>query len=138
MRRRDFLAALGGATLARPRITWAQQDRIRRVAVLMNGLPTDPEYGSYPATFVDALAKLGWAEGRNLRIDVRWNKGDVEQTSKNNAIEAVDLGPDAILASTSPNLRAAQAVTHSIPIVFVFVFGGVTRTSWKMYTRRHF
>ena len=120
MKRRDLIA-FGVAAFCGPCVSWAQQDRVRRVAVLMNGVENDPEWGSYPAVFVEALAKLGWTEGGNLAIDIRWNGGDVEQTSKINAIEAVGLAPDAILASTSPNLKAAQRATKSIPIVFVAV-----------------
>lgn len=100
---------------------------MRRVAILMNGLETDRIWGSYLAAFRESLTILGWAEGQNLRIDVRWNNGPDERVSLANAAELIGFDPDVILASTSPNLKAAQASTHSIPIVFVSVSDPVTQ-----------
>src|SRR4051794_3789926 len=76
MQRREFIAGLGGA-VAWPLTASAQQDgRLRRIGVLMNAAATETEYQSYLAAFIQGLRQLGWTEGQNLRIDVRWNAGD--------------------------------------------------------------
>ena len=76
MRRREFIAGLGGAVVW-PLVARAQQDeRGRRVGVLMNSVATDTEYQSYAAGFVQGLRQLGWIEGKNIRVDVRWMAGD--------------------------------------------------------------
>jgi len=77
MRRRKFITLLGGAAAAWPLAARAQQSqRIRRVGVLMNGAATEAAPQSYVAAFPQALQQLGWTEGQNLRVDVRWNAGD--------------------------------------------------------------
>ena len=81
MKRREFITLLGGAT-AWPLAARAQQgERMRRIGVLMGSAESDPEYQGSVASFRDALAKLGWVEGRNLRIDYRWAGGDVGKLS---------------------------------------------------------
>jgi putative ABC transport system substrate-binding protein len=76
MRRRDFITLLGGAA-SWPLAARAQQpDHVRRIGVLMNAAATDAEFQSYVAAFVQGLRQLGWTEGQNLRIDIRWNAGD--------------------------------------------------------------
>jgi putative ABC transport system substrate-binding protein len=78
IRRRDFITLLGGAA-AWPVAARAQQgDRMRRIGVLMSGDENDPE-GRYSA-FTQVLAKLGWTDGRNVRVDVRWGRADINRT----------------------------------------------------------
>jgi putative ABC transport system substrate-binding protein len=119
MRRREVITLLGAAA-AWPLAARAQQNGVRRIGVLMGWAETDPEAKADLAAFVQGLAQLGWAEGRNLRIDYRWANGDVERM-RTFAKELVDLRPDVILANTTPATAALQRETRAIPIVFVIV-----------------
>jgi putative ABC transport system substrate-binding protein len=121
MRRREFIRSVGGAAAAWPLIARAQQpDRMRRVGVLMGWSENDPQYPSWIAAFIQALAQLGWSDGRNIRIDVRWIHGEVDR-ARALAKELVELQPDVILAGTTPATAALQRATRTIPIVFVVV-----------------
>jgi hypothetical protein len=97
--RRDFIAALGGA-VAWPAVARAQ-DRIRRIAILMNFTSGDMVEESRLSALLDALRSLGWTEGRNARIETRWGEGNIERVRKN-AAELVAFSPDVILATTTP------------------------------------
>ena len=120
MRRREVIAALGGAAVW-PLAARAQQgERVRHVGVLMNLAADDPETGARRATFLQGMQELGWSEGRNLRIDYRWGVGDTER-HRSNAAELVALAPDVILAHGSPIMRPLQRATRTVPIVFVSV-----------------
>jgi putative ABC transport system substrate-binding protein len=81
VRRRDFITLLGGAAaVAWPLAARAEhRERIRQVGVLMNGTEGDPVYRSYVAAFLGALQRMGWREGQNLRIHLRWPAGDPER-----------------------------------------------------------
>jgi len=120
MRRREFLGALGAA--AWPLAARAQQgERMRRVGVLTGYAESDPEGQSRVAAFRERLQKLGWAEGRNIRIDARWAiAGDVEATQRY-AKELVALQPDLILSHNTPTTAALLQETRTIPIVFATV-----------------
>ncbi|HEV2552029.1 MAG TPA: ABC transporter substrate-binding protein [Stellaceae bacterium] len=122
MRRRDFIAVLGG-TLAWPLTAGAQQpERTRLVGVLMGFAETDATAQSMVAAFRDALQKLGWTEGGNLRIELRWGGYDRDRDRiKTLAKEVVDRQPDAILGQTTPVIGALSHETRTIPIVFVTV-----------------
>jgi putative ABC transport system substrate-binding protein len=121
MRRREFVTLLGGAAATWPLAARAQQSgSIRRIGVLMGWSESDPEYQSRIDAFVQVLAQLGWAEGRNLRVDVRWTNGDVQRAGIL-AKELVALQPDVILAGTTPATAALQRETRTIPIVFAVV-----------------
>jgi putative ABC transport system substrate-binding protein len=121
MRRREFITLLGGAAAAWPLTVHAQQgERIRRVGVLMAYAESDPSVQSYLAAFRGALAKLGWTDGGNLRIELRWGAADPDRI-KTFAKELVDLRPDAILGTTTPVIRALARETQTIPIVFALV-----------------
>src|SRR5271156_3751648 len=103
MRRRDFILGLGSAA-AWPAVARAQQpERMRRVGMLMAGAATEPEYESYLAAFIEGLHQLGWIEGQNLHIDVRWNAGDAA-LARTYAVELIGLVPDVILAASTVNL----------------------------------
>jgi putative tryptophan/tyrosine transport system substrate-binding protein len=118
MKRREFITLLGGAAGAWPLAAGAQQpERMRRIGVLMPFAESDPEYQGSMASFRDALVKLGWVEGRNLRIDYRWAGGDVGKLS-GYAAELVALKPDAIFVMNSVAVAALQRATRSVPIVF--------------------
>jgi putative ABC transport system substrate-binding protein len=120
MKRREFVAFLGGAA-AWPLAARAQQpDRMRRIGVLMGWSESDPEYRARVDAVVQGLAQLGWTEGRNLRVDVRWTNGDTER-ARTLAKELVGLQPDVILATTTPPTAALQRETRTIPIVFAVV-----------------
>src|SRR5262249_55045486 len=103
MRRRKFLATLGGAAAAWPLAARAQREPMRRIGVLMNGAATETIPRSYVATFVQGLRQLGWSEGQNLRIDVRWNAGDAA-LARIYAAQLIGLTPDVILAASTTNL----------------------------------
>jgi putative ABC transport system substrate-binding protein len=125
MRRRDFITLLGGATAALPLAARAQQpDRMRRIGVLMNVAADDPEGQARIVAFVQGLQQLGWSDGRNVRIDIRWGGGDPERIHKY-AAELVALAPDAILATSTIVVRPLQQATHTVPIVFVQVIDPV-------------
>ena len=79
MRRREFIALLGGAAVAWPFLVSAQGNAIRRLAVVMNYAETDPEAKRFLAAFTEKLAELGWIDGGNLRMDVRWAPGNVDR-----------------------------------------------------------
>jgi putative ABC transport system substrate-binding protein len=132
MRRREFIARLGaaGAYAAVPRLARAQQDtRVRRLAGLLQQ-SEDQALEANVVTIVNELAKLGWVEGRNLQIDVRYGRGDVDRM-RANAAELVGRAPDVIVASGPSMVRIAQQQTKTIPIVIavagdVFANGLVT------------
>ena len=120
MRRRDFITLLGGAT-AWPLAARAQQDgRVRRMGVLMQGEENDPEGKRRYSAFTQALADLGWADGRNLRTDLRWGGADTNRM-RALAQELVGLPPDIILSWGTPATVALQRETRTIPIVFAGV-----------------
>jgi putative ABC transport system substrate-binding protein len=118
MRRREFITALGGGAVAWPVAARAQQDgRVRRIGVLAGGVQNDRDEQANLGALLEHLAKLGWVEGRNLRIDLRWGVGDVERM-RAAAAELVSLTADVIVTSTGAATRAAQRATQTIPIVF--------------------
>ena len=121
MRRREFITLLGGAVAAWPLAAGAQQvTGTPRLGVLMGYAESDPEAKGFLAAFTQKLAELGWIDGRNLRMDVRWAPGNVERM-RIVAKELVELHPDAILANSTPVTAALRRETRAIPIVFTVV-----------------
>ena len=119
MRRRDFITLVGGAVVASPLAARAQQpNRMRLVGVLMGYAENDADAQSVVATFRGALTKLGWREGSNLRIEVRWAAGDVNKV-RTFAKELVGLRPEVILSQATVVTDALARETKTIPIVFV-------------------
>jgi putative ABC transport system substrate-binding protein len=119
-KRREFIT-LGSAAAAWPLAAHAQKgEQLRRVGVLMNGNERDPVYRAYVADFVQALQRLGWLEGQNLRIDLRWPPADPERIGAY-AAELVGMTPNVILCSGSGSLAALLRTTRSIKAVFVLV-----------------
>ena len=121
MRRREFITLLGGATVAWPLAAHAQQvGSARRIGVLIGFAENDPAVQSWLATFRGALTKLGWTEGSNLRIELRWAGYDPDKM-KTFAKELVNLRPDAIFSVTTPVTGALVRETQTIPIVIANV-----------------
>ena len=120
MRRREFIGGLGSTAAAWPLAARAQQgDRVRRIGVLMWLDENDPGAKSDLSAFTQALAGMGWTEGRNVRMDLRWHGGDTNRI-RALAQELVGLQPEVILASGSA-IAALQRETQTIPIVFAGV-----------------
>jgi putative ABC transport system substrate-binding protein len=121
MRRRNFIAGLASTTAAWPVAARAQQpERMRRVGVLMAFDENDPEAKIYLSGLTQGLPELGWTDGRNLHMDVRWAAGNVDRMQMF-AKELLDLQPDVILAHGTPATAAFQRETRTIPIVFAVV-----------------
>ena len=121
MRRRDFISLLGGAAAIWPCAARAQQgEPMRRIGVLMNRAADQPEGQAEVAAFQKALQQLGWNDGRNVRIDIRWSANDVDLDRKY-AAELVALAPDVVLANGTLSVAALQRVTRNLSIVFVGV-----------------
>jgi putative ABC transport system substrate-binding protein len=121
MRRREFIAGLGGA-VAWPLVARAQQDeRVRRVGILTPAIESDPEAQANIATFRLELSRLGWVDGRNVRIDYRWDGRTSNGKLGINAAQMVSLKPDVILIVGSGTVKAVQRENPDIPIVFVAV-----------------
>jgi putative tryptophan/tyrosine transport system substrate-binding protein len=120
MRRREFIAILGGAA-AWPLMARAQQgNQIRRIGMLIPFAEDDPEAVIRVAALQEKLQELGWALGRNLQIEARWSDGDLGRT-RMFAAELAAIAPDVILVAGTPALTALTKETHSVPIVFVAV-----------------
>jgi putative ABC transport system substrate-binding protein len=122
IRRRDFITLLGGAA-AWPLAARAQQgDRVRRVGVLISGDENDPVAKTWGSAFTQALADLGWIEGRNVRMDLRWYGDDIDiNRIRALAQELVGLQPDIIVTGSTLATVAVQRETRTIPIVFASV-----------------
>jgi putative ABC transport system substrate-binding protein len=117
VKRRDFITLLGGAA-AWPLGASAQQpERMRRIGVLLLATADDLEFQARLAAFVQALQQLGWTDGDNLRIDIRWGAGDAERMRRY-AAELVALAPDAILAAGGATVGPLLQATRTAPIVF--------------------
>ena len=119
MRRREFIAALGSAA-AWPLLAHAQQDRVRRIGVLMPYTKDDPEDQQRVAAFQEGLKRSGWIEGRNIQSEYRWYAGDADR-ARSSARELVGLNLDLILVGAAPGLVALRREARAVPLVFVAV-----------------
>jgi putative ABC transport system substrate-binding protein len=118
--RREFIALLGSAA-AWPLVARAQQpERMRRIGVLMPGDENDPVRKTRVSAFTQALADLGWTDGRNMRMDLRWDNDEINRM-RALARELVGLQPDVIATAGTPATVAVQRETRTIPIVFANV-----------------
>jgi putative ABC transport system substrate-binding protein len=121
MRRREFITVLGSAFASWPLAAVAQQQsRVRRIGVLLSLAESDPEGKAQFSGFTQGLAELGWIDGRNLRMEVRWGRGDIDRI-RTFAKELVALQPDVILSHGTPVTAALHGETQTVPIVFVTV-----------------
>ena len=124
MTRREFITLLGGAA-AWPLAARAQEgERMRRIGVLMPFAEDNPVGQARLAAFLEGLRQLGWADGRNVRIDSRWGAGDASLT-RTYARELVAPGPDVVMAVSSGAVAPLREVTRSVPIVFAVVADAV-------------
>jgi len=118
MRRRDFLKTICGSTITWPLVAHAQQgERVRRIGVLMSTAADDPDAQASIAAFHQGLQQAGWVVGRNVRIDVYWNGGDIARLPQD-AANLVAQKPDVILGGSGPTAPTLQQATRTIPVVF--------------------
>jgi putative tryptophan/tyrosine transport system substrate-binding protein len=121
MRRRDFVALLGGGAAAWPLTSLAQApERMRRIGMLMPLAADDREAPARVAAFQQGLQQLGWTIGRNVQIENRWGAGDPDRIRKH-VTELIALAPDVILVGGSATLGPLLQATRTMPIVFVHV-----------------
>jgi putative ABC transport system substrate-binding protein len=121
IRRREFIFTLGGAAAAWPLAARAQQaGQMRRIGVLMAASENDPERQAFVAAFREGLQKLGWTEGRDIRIDIRWATSDAALMQRF-ARELVALQPDLILSHNTPTTATLLQHTRTIAIIFAAV-----------------
>jgi putative tryptophan/tyrosine transport system substrate-binding protein len=122
MRRRTFITLIGGAAAAWPLAARAEQpgERTRRIGVLLTFAESDTEGRARIAAFREELQKLGWTEGRNVRIDIHWGALDAKSRQRS-AQELAALQPDLILSQDTPTTAALQRQTRAIPIIFASV-----------------
>ena len=119
MRRREFIAGLGGAA-AWPLAARAQQTQVRRIGVLLNGTAVESASQAELAAFVQGLRQLGWIDGQNVRMEVRWSGPD-PTLGRIYAAQLIGLMPDVILVAATRNLKAVREATSIVPGVFVRV-----------------
>ena len=117
LRRREFIAGIGSAAAWPLAVRAQQRDRARRIGVLMPYDENDPEGRRRYSAFTQALAGLGWADGRNVRMDLRWYGANINRI-RALAQELVGLQPDIILTNGTPETAAVQRETRTIPVVF--------------------
>ena len=127
MRRREFITLLAGAAMAWPLAGWAQPSvRVRRIGIFMNLASDDAEGQSRNAAFLQGLQELGWAVGRNVRIDYRWGASNSDpDRMRKDAAELLAFAPDVVLATTAPIVVALQQVSRTVPITFA-----LSSTQW--------
>ncbi|MGA8749938.1 MAG: ABC transporter substrate binding protein, partial [Pseudolabrys sp.] len=122
MRRREFITLFGSAAAIWPLAARAQQpDKVRRIGVLIGFAESDPVAQAYSVAIRDELHKLGWIEGGNIRIDIRWARAGEAEARQRFAKELVALQPDVIIGHNTPTTAALLQQTRTIPIVFVVV-----------------
>src|SRR5207253_9717936 len=125
VRRPEFVVTLGGAVATLPLAAHAQQpERMRRIGVLMHVTESDPDGRARLTAFVKTLEELGWSEGRNLHLDIRWGPDDPNRYPRQ-AAELVATGPDVLVAPTSFTVAALLRATRNVPIVFMGVIDPV-------------
>ncbi|MGB8739651.1 MAG: ABC transporter substrate-binding protein [Xanthobacteraceae bacterium] len=120
MRRREFITLVGGAT-AWPLLVNAQQaERMRRIGVLLPIAKDDPDYQSWVTAFRQALQELGWVDGHNVQIDIRWATSNPAEI-RGHAAELAALAPDVILAPGTSTVAPLMQATRTVPIVFPII-----------------
>jgi putative ABC transport system substrate-binding protein len=121
MKRREFIALLGGAAIGWPLAGRAQQgERMRRIGVLLPAAANDAEFQARMGAFQQGLQEAGWSIGRNVQLDIRWATPDAAKL-RQLATELVALAPDVIFATGWSSMVALQQATRTLPVVFVQV-----------------
>jgi putative ABC transport system substrate-binding protein len=120
MNRRDFITLLGGSAVVASGSARAQQDRVRRIGVLMGYAEADSDTQARMAAFRDGLDQLGWKDGRNVQIAFRFGVGEMDRV-RESAKQLIELNPDVIVCETTPTLKVLAQQTATLPIVFVSV-----------------
>jgi putative ABC transport system substrate-binding protein len=121
VRRRDFILLVGGTVVSWPRSTHAQQSAsVRRIGVLLGNAKDSVQALTGLKAFTEALGELGWVDGHNVRIELRWAAADLARMQEY-ANELVGLSPDVIFATTTPVVAELARATQKIPIVFTLV-----------------
>jgi putative ABC transport system substrate-binding protein len=121
MKRREFIKLFGSAAVVWPLEARAQQaERVRRIGVLQNAAADDPNFLAWLGAFRQALQELGWVDGRNVQIDIRWATIDPADMRRQ-AAELVALAPDVILATGTTTVGPLMRVTRTVPIVFPII-----------------
>ena len=121
MRRREFIKVIAGSAATWPLIARAQQSEpMRRIGMLMNRAADSAEGQARVAAFTHSLHQLGWTDGRNVRIDIRWGEDKIDLERKY-AAELIALGPEIVFASGTLSVIALQGTSRTLPIVFVGV-----------------
>ncbi|MGB8081261.1 MAG: ABC transporter substrate-binding protein, partial [Pseudolabrys sp.] len=121
MRRREFIKVIAGSAATWPLIARAQQSEpMRRIGMLMNRAADSAEGQARVAAFTQSLHQLGWTDGRNVRIDIRWGEDKIDLERKY-AAELIALGPEIVFASGTLSVIALQGTSRTLPIVFVGV-----------------
>jgi putative ABC transport system substrate-binding protein len=125
MQRRQFIILLGGAVAISPLAARPQDAaRTRRIGMLIGISGDDPVAQSRYAAFLEGLQQLGWTNGQNVRVEVRWSAGDVK-LMRQYASELIALRPDAMVTTGSASTEAIVRSTTSVPIVFTVVLDPV-------------
>src|SRR5713101_5482909 len=121
MRRREFITLLGGVAAAWPLCARSQErERVRQVGVLFGLAADDPVSQARHTAFVQGLQELGWTDGRNMRVEYRWDRGNAEE-AKALAKELVALQPEVLVGAGAPAVPALLQETRTIPVVFLQV-----------------
>jgi putative tryptophan/tyrosine transport system substrate-binding protein len=120
MRRREFITIIGGAVVSWPLAAHAQAQRMPRIGVLMNRAASDLQGQARVAAFKEGMQQLGWSEGSNVQIDIRWGEDDFDLEQKS-AAELIALAPDIIFASGTLSVAALRRLNRTVPIVFANV-----------------
>jgi putative ABC transport system substrate-binding protein len=135
MQRREFITLLGGAAAAWPLAARAQErDRVRRIGVIMIYAEIDPEGQARFSALRERLHKLGWTEGSNIQIEVRWAAGKTDRM-QTYATEFVSLPADVIVVNSTPLLAVLKPLTGTIPIVFTQVADPISSDFVSSYAR---
>ena len=125
MRRREFITIFGGAAVAWPLVGHAQQnERVRRIGILLPANASDAEFQAWLEAFVQGLELLGWNVGGNVQLEIRWAGGNAEDIRRH-ATELVALAPDVVLAHGASTVGRLLQATRNVPIVFPVAFDPV-------------
>jgi putative ABC transport system substrate-binding protein len=125
MKRREFIALLGGAVATWPLAVRAQQGELRRIGIMTGVRESDPDAMARYAALRQVLQQLGWMEGRNIRFDYRFGMAGNRDLMRKYVAEIIAQQPDVILAAGTPTVAALQSATRNVPILFAGIIDPV-------------